>query len=208
MYVSPPHFLLFSESRSLRKRRSPDSSEVAGQWRFVLESLDGQTTLEATDEEFDGDATRLELLAVVRGLEALDQPSRVTLLTPSRYVAHGLRFGLAEWRENGWQWERFGEMERVKNWDLWQRIDHALRFHHVECRVWHFDPAEQNPPAPHLPRCSNSAKEGDSTVCEDKTMCSGAPDSRGVASHCWKVIQDLLQRYWLGTRKTLAVQAA
>jgi hypothetical protein len=76
-------------------------------------------------------------------------------------VAHGLRFGLAEWRENDWQWERFGEMERVKNWDLWQRIDHALRFHHVECRVWHFEPAEQSPPAPHWSRDQEIGQRGE-----------------------------------------------
>jgi ribonuclease HI len=78
----------------------------------------------------------LQLLAVVRGLEALEQPSRVTLITHSRYVDRGIRNGIAVWRHNDWQWERFGEFAPVKNRDLWKRVDRAMRFHKVHCRVW------------------------------------------------------------------------
>ncbi len=94
---------------------------------------------EAADEEPGTPADRLELLAIVRGLEALDQPSRVTLFTASRYVARGLRFGLESWRESDWQWERFGQMQPVKNADLWQRIDQAMRFHQVDVRTPRYD---------------------------------------------------------------------
>jgi ribonuclease HI len=130
MIATSPHYLLFSESS--RKQRQ-------GQWRFVLQSVDGAEQFEAADEEPEARGERLELLAVVRGLEALDQPSRVTLITPSKYVNRGIAFGLKEWRSTGWQWERFGEMVPVKNRDLWQRVDRALEFHHIECRTWRFD---------------------------------------------------------------------
>jgi hypothetical protein len=90
--------------------------------------------LEAEDSEPEIHGERLELLAVVRGLEALDQPSRVTLMTSSRYVNRGLTYGLEEWRRNDWTWESFGEMVPVKNQDLWQRLDQALRFHRLEVR--------------------------------------------------------------------------
>ena len=130
MKVATPHYLLFSESS--RKNQQ-------GQWRFVLQSIDGAEQLEAADEEPDVQGERLELLAVVRGLEAIEQPSRVTLVTPSKYVNRGLNFGLEEWRTNGWEWEHYGEMVPVKNRDLWQRIDRALGFHQLECRTWRFD---------------------------------------------------------------------
>lgn len=130
MNVPAPHFLLFSESVRTSDR---------GQWRFVLQSLDGTDQIEATDTEPNVQGERLELLAVVRGLEALPQPSRVTLVTPSRYVNRGLNYGLAEWRTNDWQWEHFGEMAPIKNRDLWQRVDRALEFHRVDCRLWRFD---------------------------------------------------------------------
>ena len=76
---------------------------------------------------------RLELLSVVRGLEALDQPARVTLITSSRYVRLGLRYGLEEWRRNRWCWEHFGKLVPIKNQDLWQRVDRAL--HITRCGV-------------------------------------------------------------------------
>jgi ribonuclease HI len=140
MSASVPHFLLFSES----KRDRPGRPEAAGQWRFVLEAIDGSSKLTAADKEPVARGNRLELLAVVRGLEALDQPSRVTLVTPSRYVSRGIRYGLDEWRRNGWRWERYGEMAQVKNSDLWRRVDRALRYHKLECRTWRFDPPDDD----------------------------------------------------------------
>jgi len=81
---------------------------------FVLESVDGSDVLEVAEHEDDAATHRLELLAVVRGLEALDQPSRVTLVTSSEYVRRGLRFGIQQWREDGWRWEFFGRMVRSR----------------------------------------------------------------------------------------------
>jgi len=98
------------------------------------------------DQEPEVQGERLELLTVVRGLEALDQPSRVTLMTSSKYVREGIRYGLSEWQSNGWCWESFGEMVPVKNRDLWQRIDRAMRFHEVDCRTWRLDPPHEGNP--------------------------------------------------------------
>ncbi len=105
----------------------------------MLESIDGSTQFAAADDEREVARERLDLLAVVRGLEALDQPSHVTLVTPSRYVSRGIRFGLNHWRENDWQWESFGEMAPVPNADLWQRVDRAMGIHEVRCRAWKFE---------------------------------------------------------------------
>lgn len=148
MNNSPPRYLLFSEARRgdkwLDNRNDApldrsDRHRTGGQWRFVLESLDTPTVMDVEENEEEQEPERLELLAVVRGLEALEQPSRVTLITASQYVCRGLRRGLNAWRENGWQWERFGQWVPVKNGDLWQRIDRALQFHQVDCRTWRSD---------------------------------------------------------------------
>jgi ribonuclease HI len=141
MNIPAPHFLLFSEARGKKRQ---------GQWRFVLQAADGSATFEASDAEPETGGERLELLAVIRGLEALDQPSHVTLFTPSKYVSRGIAYGLEEWRRNGWTWECFGEMVPVKNADLWRRLDQALIYHTIEFRVRRVDATEpaSNVPAP------------------------------------------------------------
>ena len=127
-------------------------------WSFSLENAAGQMLLEVTDDDDtpndlpaasrgehpSGDredlrAERLELLALVRGLEALDQPSLVTLVTASRYVSHGVRYGLELWREHDWLWEHDGVWEPIRNRDLWLRVNQALQFHQVDCRIWRVD---------------------------------------------------------------------
>lgn len=98
-------------------------------WHFVLESEDGATRLDVSDFENEIDGERLELLALVRGLEAIWQPSHLTVVSPSSFVRRGLEFGLADWKRQGWCWERFGHLVTIKHADLWQRVDAALRFH-------------------------------------------------------------------------------
>jgi ribonuclease HI len=129
MNVPAPHFLLVAQARVASGERV-----LAGRWRFELRTSDGQACLAAEDDEPETSAERLELLAIVRGLEALDEPSRVTLVSAGRSISRGLRHGLAQWRESDWQWERYGQLAPVKNGDLWQRIDRAMTFHTVEWR--------------------------------------------------------------------------
>ncbi len=131
MNAQTNHYLLFTTA---------SKHDPRGDWRFVVQTSDGAVVLEAFDREPESQGERLELFAVVRGLESLDNPSKVTLVNPTSYVRRGLSYGLSEWRQTGWMWERYGQMVPVKNRDLWQRLDVALHFHQVECRRWRFDP--------------------------------------------------------------------
>jgi ribonuclease HI len=126
-----PHYLLFA---------APSHDGHSGRWRFVLRTADGAHRLEASDVEPEAWGERLELMTVVRGLEAIEQPSRVTLIVTSTYIREGVLRGVAQWRSNGWRWERFGQMVPVKNLDLWQRVDRAMRFHWLDCRTYRIDP--------------------------------------------------------------------
>jgi ribonuclease HI len=101
---------------------------------------------------------RLNLMSVVRGLEALDRPAAVTLVTPSRQIARAIRRGLAEWRESDWCWEFFDEMTPVKNADLWRRVDHALAIHDVICRL--APPAGVRPALPLVKRIPPRPRTG------------------------------------------------
>lgn len=138
-----PHYLLFTDATDGRDRFD---DTACSQWCFRLESLTSlDEVVEVTDVEAESSLDRMELLAVVRGLEALDQPSRVTLVTPSRYVARGLRFGMDAWRESNWHWEDYGVMSPVKNHDLWRRVDRAMEIHQVEHRRWRLGESSESP---------------------------------------------------------------
>ncbi len=108
-------------------------------WRFVLQPSDGHRVLAIEDHEPDVCGEQLELLTLIRGLEALDQPSAVTVYGCHRYLRHGIAYGLPEWRENGWQWERFGQLVAIKHAELWQRLDRAMKIHELACGVRRID---------------------------------------------------------------------
>jgi ribonuclease HI len=131
MQATTDHFLLYTEATR--------SDDAGPHWKFVLQSVGGDVQISADDSELNSRTSRLELLAVVRGLEAIDRPARVTLLTGSRYVSRGIRRQLSQWREDNWQWERFGELVPIRDHDLWHRVDHALQYHQVECCEWQAD---------------------------------------------------------------------
>lgn len=135
MVAAQPQFLLFCDAHVSSSSSKAGFEKINGRWHFMLERLDGPERLEVTDSERAQPPDRLALLAVVRGLEALEQPSQVTLITTSRYVSRGLRYGLSEWREADYSWEHFGVQKPIRNADLWQRIDCAMQFHRVACRL-------------------------------------------------------------------------
>ena len=98
----------------------------------MLATPEGVPTFQAEDEEPAAGTERLELLAVIRGLEAIDAPSRVMLLNVSPRLRRALEHDLARWRADDWHWERFGAMAPIKNADLWQRLDRLLKIHTVQ----------------------------------------------------------------------------
>lgn len=116
-------YLLVCEARS--------SSLNEGSWHFTLETADGAYVFDAGDDEI-GDLNRLTLLAAVRGLEAIDGSSAVTLLSNNRYLIRSLSDSLPRWRDNDFVWEHFGRRIDVQHADLWRRIDRALSIHRVE----------------------------------------------------------------------------
>jgi ribonuclease HI len=72
---------------------------------------------------------RMELMAAIKGLNALTRPCRVTLSTDSRYVMDGLTKWIHGWRKNGW---RTADKKPVKNAELWQALCAAAEPHRVE----------------------------------------------------------------------------
>lgn len=137
-----PQFTLFCRVQD-QPRQQPDSRRViesqGSRWYFRIQTDDGQVWLEASDIEVGISRERLELLAVVRGLEAFDQPSQITLVTANPQISRSVRQGLDYWRDRNWMWERFGEKVPMTNRDLWQRVDRATKIHTIGCRTYRLD---------------------------------------------------------------------
>ena len=72
---------------------------------------------------------RMELMAAIRGLEALKHPCRVTLYSDSEYVVNAMKQGWARrWRDNGW---RRNKKDKAVNPDLWERLLQLCETHQV-----------------------------------------------------------------------------
>lgn len=101
-----------------------------GGWAALI--IDGATEREVSGSEPRTTNQRMELLAAIEGLAAIDGRRRVNLFTDSAYVMNCFR---DRWWE---KWERGGwigsNRQPVANRDLWERLIAETRRHEV---VWH-----------------------------------------------------------------------
>jgi len=102
-----------------------------GGWGVLLQARESGTVLK--ERELCGGAeettnNRMELMAVIRGLEALKRPCEVCIVTDSQYVMKGVTEWMSAWKRRGW---RTASKKPVRNVDLWQRLDEALSRHQV-----------------------------------------------------------------------------
>ena len=74
---------------------------------------------------------RMELIAVIKGLEALKRPSRVRIVTDSNYVFKGITIWIHVWQKRNWVTSR---KEPVLNKDLWERLLRGSKPHTIEWR--------------------------------------------------------------------------
>ena len=99
----------------------------AGGWGALLRS--GPHTREIYGGEAATTNNRMELMAVIRALEALKRPSRVRLHTDSQYVQLGISRWIHAWKKTGW---RTADKKAVKNSDLWRELDELAAQHDIE----------------------------------------------------------------------------
>jgi len=101
-----------------------------GGWGVVLRYGDVCKTMHGGEP--DTTNNRMELMAAIRGLQALKRPCEVALYTDSQYVRKGITEWLAGWKRNGW---KTAAKKPVKNEDLWRELDEAVARHKVS---WHW----------------------------------------------------------------------
>jgi len=97
-----------------------------GGWGVVLRW--NGTEKELSGNERDTTNNRMELLAAIRGLEALTRPVTVNLYTDSQYVQNGITSWIHNWKRNGW---KTSAKKPVKNEDLWRALDAQMQIHEV-----------------------------------------------------------------------------
>ena len=100
-----------------------------GGWGAILEY--GGAEKELSGGEDSTTNNRMELTAVIRGLEALKEPCTVELYSDSKYVIDALQKGWAKgWRARGWI---KSDKKPALNPDLWQRLLELTEMHKVHC---------------------------------------------------------------------------
>ena len=101
-----------------------------GGWGAILKFGDIEKELKGGEAHTTNN--RMELMAAIAALEALKRPCLVDLHTDSQYMRDGIMKWINNWKRNGW---RTADKKPVKNVDLWQRLDTALKPHDVR---WHW----------------------------------------------------------------------
>jgi ribonuclease HI len=121
--MSLPHVTIYTDGAC-------SGNPGPGGWGAVLAF--GEHEKELKGGEAQTTNNRMELMGAIAALEALKRPCRVDLYTDSQYLRGGITGWIHGWKRNGW---RTADKKPVKNVDLWQRLDEALKRHQVQ---WHW----------------------------------------------------------------------
>ena len=107
---------------------------------------------------------RMELLAVIEGLQSLKKPSEVTVFSDSKYIVDAVNKGWAErWQANGWRRNR---KDKALNPDMWARLLKLLGTHTVSVR-WVKGHAG-NPGNERADALAVAASQGDSLAVDEE----------------------------------------
>lgn len=104
-----------------------------GGYGTILQYVDTKGVLherEYTEGFADTTNNRMELLGVITGLEALNRPCNVEVISDSKYVTDAFNQGWIDgWIKSNW---KTSAKKPVKNVDLWERLLKAMENHQVK----------------------------------------------------------------------------
>ena len=95
-----------------------------GGWGAVLRYNNHERRLQGWSSHTTNN--RMELLAIIRALEALKKQVTGTITTDSQYVKNGITSWIQGWKKKGWL---TSSKKPVKNRDLWERLDQLVQQH-------------------------------------------------------------------------------
>lgn len=84
---------------------------------------------EISDYEVSTTNNRMELLAVIKGLELIKESCNVEVYSDSAYVVNSINMGwIYSWKKNNWI---KSDKKKAKNIELWERLLELMGFHNV-----------------------------------------------------------------------------
>lgn len=98
-----------------------------GGWGVLLRFGETEKTLNGAEDHTTNN--RMELMAAIMGLKALQRPCKVRLVTDSIYVKKGITEWMTQWRKKNW---RTADNKPVKNQDLWEQLNELVAEHDIE----------------------------------------------------------------------------
>ena len=103
-----------------------------GGWGVLLQH--GEYEKEICGGETNTTNNRMELMAVIKALQAINRPCEIDWYLDSQYVRNGITEWLPGWKSKNW---RSSTGKPVKNQDLWQLLDQAMMVN-AHCINWHW----------------------------------------------------------------------
>ena len=92
-----------------------------GGWGVFIQI--GNQTNEIKGFELDTTNNKMELIAVIKGLQSIEKNSSLEIITDSQYVMNGIKQWIINWKKNGW---KTASKKPVKNKELWQKLDYLV----------------------------------------------------------------------------------
>lgn len=84
---------------------------------------------EISGGELNTTNNKMEIMAVIKGLEMLREPCNVTIYSDSAYVVNSIEKGwVYSWKRNNWV---KSDKTKVKNVDLWNRLLELMKLHNI-----------------------------------------------------------------------------
>ena len=102
-----------------------------GGWGVLMVAKEGSSVIKTKDLSggtVETTNNQMELTAAIMALEALEKPSKITIITDSSYVKDGITKWIFAWKKNGW---KTAAKKSVKNEELWKRLENATQIHDV-----------------------------------------------------------------------------
>ncbi len=98
-----------------------------GGWGVLMRYGDTEKSLYGGDPMTTNN--RMELMAVIKGLEALTKPCKVKITSDSKYVLTGITDWINNWKARNW---KTANKKPVQNVELWKQLDELAALHDIE----------------------------------------------------------------------------